>query len=185
MISGGFNISATSRGQRPHVMQPAAALVRSAQVPSDARSRTTGSQAGRTSTPIDALRLPVVAGYASPLGNGRRYFRECKFLFRPCSSDSRVGAALAPLCRATREASVDRGFAPLVGRRNLISERGCRRATLIGQASELPCRQRPLEPGRYAPAGSRDAVLDHQKNPRVHLHHSLALRGRRRLQDHQ
>lgn len=63
-------------------------------------------------------------------------------------------------------------------RRDLIAQPGCRPAALVRKASILPRRLTALEPGRYAPAGSRDAVLYDLKNPWVQfLHVRPALRG--------
>lgn len=53
--------------------------------------------------------------------------------------------------------------------RETLQEGGCRRAPVIGQASEPRRLITALEPGRRAPAGSRDAVLDHRKDLRVRV----------------
>lgn len=78
-----------------------------------------------------------------------------------------------------RMAEAGRGLTFPTGlRRYLIEDRGCRRAPPFGMAPVLRRRLRALEPGRNAPAGSRDAVFDHLKNPRVRfLHVRPALRG--------
>lgn len=53
--------------------------------------------------------------------------------------------------------------------RETCDDHGCRRAPHLGLAPEPRRRLRPLEPGRYAPAGCRDAVLDRQKDLRVRV----------------
>lgn len=60
------------------------------------------------------------------------------------------------------------GFQP--GRlHETLHEGGCRRRTCLRQAPELRRRLTALEPGRRAPAGSRDGVLYSQKDPRVRV----------------
>src|SRR5690606_10466064 len=105
----------------------------------------------------------------------------------------RAAGIPAPLCAVAREAGVVsfiaghlRSILRVRGcRRDLIAQLGCRPAALIGKRSVAPGRLTALEPGGYAPAGSRDAVLDQQKNFRVHLHVRSALRGPSPLQAHQ
>lgn len=54
---------------------------------------------------------------------------------------------------------------------NLLTKQGCRPAPVIGVRSVARRRLRTLEPGRDAPAGSRDAVLNHLEYSGVqHLH---------------
>lgn len=54
--------------------------------------------------------------------------------------------------------------------RHLFQNRGCRRASVFGLAPEPRRRLSALEPGSYAPAGSRHRVLYSQSNPAIDLH---------------
>ena len=76
-------------------------------------------------------------------------------------------ALISPPVRATGEVGAA-GFQP--GRSRETCERsGCRRCSRLGLAPELRRRLRPLEPGRRAPAGSRDAVLYRRQDLRVRV----------------
>ena len=54
--------------------------------------------------------------------------------------------------------------------RETCQARGCRRAPDDRLAPELRRRLQPLEPGRNAPAGSRDRILYRRQDPRVRCH---------------
>lgn len=61
--------------------------------------------------------------------------------------------------------------------RETLQQGRCRVPADFGLAPEPRRRLRPLEPGRNAPAGSRDAMLNRQLNPGVQVLHVSRLRA--------
>lgn len=80
----------------------------------------------------------------------------------------RAAGGSAPLYPVARKAGAVRLNAD--GPRHLIQDCGCRRAPVFGLAPEPRRRLSALEPGSYAPAGSRHRVLYSQSNPTIDLH---------------
>lgn len=82
-------------------------------------------------------------------------------------SNSPVALISPPVARTGEVGAA--GFPPGRSRETRQLQR-CRAASDLTLAPELRRRLRPLEPGRRAPAGSRDAVFQSQKDPRVRFH---------------
>lgn len=170
---GAHSILATRSGHRPQVRHMAASFDRSAIIASDAASATTASHAAFRS--CCATPTPSVPGGFYRLedkGLPKPFSRNRGFTV--CAQSSQLAGIFAPPCLVCCEAVAGVGFPPHAGRRNLIQQGRCRVPALLGVQSILPRPRRPLEPGRYAPAGSRHRVFNRQSNSGVQGLHVFA-----------
>lgn len=174
MGSGAHKILATSFGHLPHDRHMAASLMRSAANASEATSRTTASH-DRSEVPC-AISSPCLPGGlfrsgARERGYGHAYnqksVRVRRFLRNSYSVSHAAGSFSPPDGVVACEAVAGVGSPTCASRHDLSQESGCRRTPRICQALVTPRRRRPLEPGRYAPTGSRQRVLNRQSNPGV------------------
>lgn len=190
MRAGGIINRATRSGQAPQRRHPARCRLISAQSASVSRpaaaiavqpwslARTFGSHSPRR--PLK----PVLSTTTSPIRGSRcdaprlscRRGNQSRVNSKPLSAHGVVNAPhhSRPALPCPPEwAGRGAGAVGLnTGRsRETCQEFGCRRAPDFGLAPEPRRRLRPLEPGRYAPAGSRDAMLNRQLNPGVQVLH--------------